>query len=78
MDVVNYYLYLTYLNGTLFLTNIRKLFNGCNNLSSLPDISKWDTNKVTDMSYIFNGCSNLSSLLNVPAIHQVLRPFAWA
>jgi len=31
----------------------------------LPDISKWNTNKVTDMSYIFNKCSKLSSLPDI-------------
>ena len=41
------------------------MFNGCNLLNSLPDISKWDTNKVTDMSYMFYGCSSLSSLPDI-------------
>ena len=30
-----------------------------------PDISKWNTNCVTDMSAIFNKCSNLSSLPDI-------------
>ena len=34
------------------------IFYGCSSLSSLPDISKWNTNKVTYMSYMFDGCSN--------------------
>ena len=29
------------------------MFLGCKSLSSLPDISKWNINNVTDMSYIF-------------------------
>ena len=26
------------------------MFNNCNKISSLPDISKWNKNKVNDMS----------------------------
>jgi surface protein len=37
------------------------IFYGCKSLSSLPDISKWNTNKVTNMSYMFCGCKSLSS-----------------
>ena len=35
------------------------MFYGCSSLSSLPDISKWDTNNVTKMSYMFDDCSNI-------------------
>ena len=31
----------------------------------MPDISKWDTHKVTDMSYMFYDCSSLLSLPKV-------------
>ena len=31
------------------------MFNECLSLSSLPDISKWNTNNVTNMSGIFSG-----------------------
>ena len=41
------------------------LLNRCSSLSSIPDISKWNTNNVTDMSYLFNGCSSLSSLPDI-------------
>ena len=41
------------------------MFDGCSSLSSLPDISKWITNNVTDMSCMFNGCSSLSSIPNI-------------
>ena len=34
------------------------MFDGCSSLSSLPDISKWNTNNDTDMSFMFSGCSN--------------------
>ncbi len=38
------------------------LFSDCRLLSCLPDISKWDTSKVTSLTLIFNGCSSLISL----------------
>ena len=38
------------------------MFLGCSSLSSLPDISKWNTSNVTSMCYMFGGCSSLSSL----------------
>ena len=41
------------------------MFYECSTLSSLPDISKWNTDKVTDMSYMFFGCSSLSCLPNI-------------
>ena len=41
------------------------MFYECSSLSSLPDISKWNTNNVTDMSYIFFWCSSLSSLPDI-------------
>ena len=44
---------------------MRWLFDGCKSLSSLPDISKWNTNNVTHMSYMFFGCESLSSLPDI-------------
>ena len=41
------------------------MFSNCSSLSSLPDISKWDTKNITDMSYMFRGCSSLSSLPDI-------------
>ena len=38
------------------------LFYRCSSLLSLPDISKWITNNVTDMNHMFYECSSLSSL----------------
>jgi len=35
------------------------MFNLCTSLSSLPDISKWNTNNVTDMSYMFYDCNKI-------------------
>ena len=41
------------------------MFNWCSSLSSLPDISKWNTNNVINMSNMFYGCSSLSSLPDI-------------
>ena len=41
------------LKGIDNVTDMSYVFDGCSSLSSLPDISKWNTNKVTDMIYIF-------------------------
>ena len=42
-----------------------EIFSGCFSLLKIPDISKWNTNKVYNMSGMFNGCS---SLLIIPDI----------
>ena len=36
------------------------MFCNCSSLSCLPDISKWNTSKVTNMSYMFFNCKLLS------------------
>ena len=41
------------------------MFFGCSSLSSLPDISKWNTINVNDMRFMFYGCSSLSSLPDI-------------
>ena len=41
------------LKGINNATSIRAMFKGCSSLSSLSDISKWNTNNVTDISNIF-------------------------
>ncbi len=38
------------------------MFYKCTELSSLPDISQWDTSKVNNMSQIFSNYTKLSSL----------------
>ena len=53
------------LKGIDNVTNMNGMFNGCKSLSSLPDISKWNTINVTNMSYMLNGCSSLSSLPDI-------------
>ena len=41
------------------------MFYKCSLLSFLPDISKWNTNIVTNMVEMFSGCSSLSSLPDI-------------
>ena len=41
------------------------MFYWCKSLSSLTDISKWNTNNVSNMSYMFYKCSLLSSLPDI-------------
>ena len=43
---------------------IRYMFYNCSSLKKLPDISKWNTNKVYDISYLFHGCNSLLYYLN--------------
>ena len=53
------------LKGIDNVNNMSYMFGGCPSLSSLPDISKWNTNNVNDMSYIFYKYSSLSSLTDI-------------
>ena len=42
------------------------IFQNCSSLSSLPDISKWNTNNVANMENMFYGCSSeLNNPLNL-------------
>ena len=41
------------------------MFYNCKSLSTLSDISKWNTNKVRNMSYMFSDCDSLSSLPDI-------------
>ena len=41
------------------------MFYKCKQLSSISDISKWNTNTVINMSYMFYGCKKLSSLPDI-------------
>ena len=38
------------------------MFKGCSSIISLPDISKWNTENLENMSCLFEGCSSLISL----------------
>ena len=50
------------LKGIKSIKLAEEIFKNCLSLKSLPDISKWNTNNVTDMSRLFYKCSSLSSL----------------
>ena len=41
------------------------MFEGCESIEYLPDISKWNTENIIDMSYLLNGCSSLKSLPDI-------------
>ena len=41
------------------------LFYKCSSLKELPDISKWNTDNVTNMGHIFAECSSLTSLPDI-------------
>ena len=41
------------------------IFFRCSKLQYLPEISKWKTNNVTNISGMFDNCSSLSSLPNI-------------
>ena len=48
--------------GILNITDMSHIFNSCSKLSSLPDISKWITNNVKNMSSMFEGCKLLKKI----------------
>ena len=48
------------LYGILKINNMSCMFHGCSSLTSLPNISNWDTKNVTNMSLMFCHCSKLS------------------
>ena len=39
--------------NTNYVTNMSYIFSGCSSLSSLPNISKWNTINAINMSYMF-------------------------
>ncbi len=41
------------------------MFSGCSSLKFLPDVSKWDTHNVKNMSKMFNGYNSLISLPDI-------------
>ena len=41
------------------------MFYYCSSLTSLPDISNWNTTNVTTMSYMFKNCSSLTSFPDI-------------
>ena len=47
------------------IINIEGIFAGCSSLTSLPDLSKWNTNNINNMAGIFHGCSSLISIPDI-------------
>ena len=47
------------------ITNMSYMFDGCKSLTSLPDISNWNTNNVKYMSNMFYNCKSLTSLPDI-------------
>ena len=41
------------------------MFHKCEFLKFLPDISKWNTSNVTNMSFMFSSCKTLTSLPDI-------------
>ena len=41
------------------------MFYECSDLVSLPDISNWSTQNITNMKQIFSGCFNLKNIPNL-------------
>ena len=50
------------LTGINNIINMSCLFAECENLKSLPDISKWNTQNINNMSYLFYQCKSLTNL----------------
>ena len=50
------------LSGINNITNMSYMFYRCSSLLSLPDISKWNTDKIINMKALFTGCTSLNSL----------------
>ena len=53
------------LKGINNITNMSCIFHKCNSLSSLTDLSKWDTSNIINMSYLFYECDLLKSLPDI-------------
>ena len=53
------------LKGINNIKNASNLFDGCQSLVSLPDISKWDTSNVNDMRCLFSRCCSLTYLSDI-------------
>jgi surface protein len=47
------------------LTSFANMFEGCNKVTKLPDMTGWCTNKITSLNRMFDYCHNLSSLIGL-------------
>ena len=53
------------IKGNVNIKCLHFMFSGCSELISLPDISNWNINNVTNMNNIFSGCTSLISLPDI-------------
>ena len=53
------------LQEIILITDMSYMFYNCEGLSSLSDISKWDTKNITNMNKIFYNCNKLSLLTDI-------------
>ena len=51
------------LKGITKITNMCGMFFNCSSLSSLNDISKWNTSNVTNICGVFRNCTSLLSII---------------
>ena len=52
-------------NLTKNVMKMRDMFFCCENLTSIPNISNWNTINVIDMHHMFGGCKSLKSLPDI-------------
>ena len=57
--------FLPFLHNIFNIIDMSYMFFKCSSLISLPDISPWNTEKVSNLSNLFNGCSLLISLPDI-------------
>ena len=53
---------ITYSGMWASMKSFRKLFQGCENLTAIPDMSTWNTSYVTTMESMFSNCTSLTAL----------------
>ena len=47
------------------ITDLNYMFSGCTSLSSISDISKWNTKNIISMKWMFFGCKSLESIPDI-------------
>ena len=50
------------------------MFCGCKSLISLPDISKWNTDGITEIYFVFLNCN---SLISFPDLSKIFKNMKW-
>lgn len=48
--------------NTTDLQSLRRMFEGCTNLTKIHDINEWNTSDVFSIYYMFSGCTSLTEL----------------